>query len=89
MASSVSVADALWQRLSSPVVILPIVVLLAWNAYRAFTARAPVPSDLPWVGKDSEGPIAEIAASFKSFNHARDWLKEGYEKVESTSTREE
>ena len=67
---------------TTSIVLSTLTMLLVWNAYRAFTAKSPVPPGLPWVGKDADGgSVAEFLATFKSFNNCKAWLNEGYEKV--------
>ncbi|THW20253.1 putative P450 monooxygenase [Aureobasidium pullulans] len=48
-------------------------------AARLRNSKTTVPKTLPWVGK-STGPLAEIRASYASFNNVRQWLAEGYAK---------
>jgi len=45
------------------------------------TYKPEFPPNVPWVGKDSSKFFAESRAMISSFNNARRWLAEGYEKA--------
>jgi hypothetical protein len=73
--------DALLDRVSAPAVIASLALFLFYALYASITSKSEVPSDLPWIGKDSSKLFAETRASFSSFGNVRKWLGEGYEKV--------
>ena len=82
--------EELIARLANPSVAGPLVLFIFYILYTQFTSKSTLPSDLPWIGKDSSKLFAETRASLRSFNNVRQWLGEGYEKVgaeESTRLR--
>jgi cytochrome P450 len=72
--------DVLAERLSNPLVFVPLVLVVASVIYSHLTAEEEIPHTLPWIGKESNKLFAETRAHFASFTKVRQWLTEGYEK---------
>lgn len=75
--------DALLEHLWDPVVAVPLALLVIYFIYGHLTAVPPVPTGLPWIGRDPSKLFSESRASLASFNNIRQWLNEGYEKIHS------
>ena len=75
--------EALLQRLSSPAVSIPILILLTYSLYHRLNAVSKVPEGVPWVGKDPSKLFADTRAFLASFNAVKGWLAVGYAKVPS------
>ena len=73
--------DALIQRLPSPLIAIPLLVLIASSLYNRLTALSKVPEGVPWVGKDPSKFFAGTRAFLASFTGVREWLASGYDKV--------
>ena len=72
--------DALIERLSKPLVFVPLLLVVISILYSQLTAKKEVPPELPWVGKESNKLFAGTRAHFLSFIKAQQWLTEGYER---------
>jgi len=70
--------------LTRPAVAVPLVIVLLYKAYAQLTAISPVPTDLPWIGRDFGKIFSETRAHLSSFNNVREWLAEGYGQVRSS-----
>ena len=73
--------DALLERLSNPIVLLPIAVLILYIIYNRLNAKSRVPAGLPWIGRDASKLFSESRAALSSFRNVRQWLNQGYERV--------
>src|SRR6266498_1302995 len=73
--------EALSERLTNPAIAAPLIFFICYVIYSKATSKSPVPSDLPWIGRDSSKLFSETRAAFNSFSNFRKWLAEGYEKV--------
>lgn len=73
--------DALVQRLPSPAVALPILLLVVYSLYIRLTAVSNIPAGLPWIGKDPSKVLADTRANLASLSSVREWLEVGYSKV--------
>lgn len=67
--------------LNTPVVWAGVGVFVLLYIWKTITAKANVPQNLPWVGKEGDGSFSEVKASFASFSKVREWLAEGYNQV--------
>lgn len=73
-------------RLSSPLVWMPLLSIVISIIYYRITAKAPLPKSLPWIGEDSSKMFAGTRARLMSFNNVRQLLNEGYNKVRDNAT---
>lgn len=73
--------DAIVRSLMNPAIFLPLFFVTVSTVYTSLTARAPLPTCIPWIGKDSNRLFAETRAHLSSFTQVKQWLQEGYEKV--------
>lgn len=73
--------EALIQRLSSPAIIFSILPLILYLLYKRPNASSNIPTNLPWISKDSSKVSAEISANLASLSSVKDWLELGYNKV--------
>jgi leucyl aminopeptidase (aminopeptidase T) len=65
-----------------PVLALAVVSLLILVVAKAASSNQEYPS-LPWVGKDDSKSFAATRATLSSISNVKNWLAEGYQKVES------
>ena len=73
--------DAFTQRLSSPAVVFPVLLLVVYSVYNRLTAVSNIPAGLPWIGKDSSKWFANTRVNLASFTRCREYLEAGYKKV--------
>ena len=76
-----TIMEALIQRLSSPAIAVPVLLLLFYYLYKRLTSVSNIPADLPCISKDPSKVSADIRATLASFSSAKDWLELGYNKV--------
>ena len=69
------------QRLSSPVVAFPILLLVIYSVYKRLTAVSNIPAGLPWTGKDTNKWFANTRANLGSFTRCSEYLEAGYNQV--------
>ena len=69
------------ERLIALFIVGPLFLLISHILYAQLTYKTEIPSNLPWVGKNSSKLFAERRAAIQSFANTRKWLAEGYEKV--------
>lgn len=72
--------EALIERLSNPLVFVPLLFILVSILHSYLTGEKEVPPSLPWIGKESNKLFAETRAHLASFTKVRQWLTEGYER---------
>ena len=73
--------EAFIQRLSSPAVAVPVLLLVIYSVYNRLTAVSNFPAGLPWTGRDSSKWFANTRASLGSFTSCREYLEAGYKQV--------
>jgi hypothetical protein len=56
-------------------------VFISYMLYSRLTYKPEIPSNLPWIGRESSKHFAEMRATFSSIGNTRKWLAEGYKKV--------
>ena len=73
--------DGFVQRLSTPTVAIPLLLLVIFFVYNRLTNVSNVPGGVPWIGKDTSKMFASTRASIAGFKNVRKWLEVGYHKV--------
>ena len=73
--------DGFLQRLSTPAVAIPFLLLVIFSVYNRLTDVSNIPGGVPWIGKDTSKMFASTRASIAGFNSVRKWLEVGYDKV--------
>lgn len=74
--------EALIQRLSSPAIVFPVLLLLIFYLlYKRLTASSNIPADLPCISKDPSEVSPDIRAKLASMSNVEDWLELGYNTV--------
>ena len=73
--------ETLLQRLSSPTIAIPILLLIVYYLYNRLSAASDLPADLPCISKDPSKVSADIRPNLASFSSAKEWLELGYNKV--------
>lgn len=64
-----------------PILAFAVVSVLLLAVATAASSSQEYPS-LPWIGKDDSKSFAVTRATFSSINNVKNWLAEGYQKVE-------
>jgi hypothetical protein len=59
----------------------PLFFFIFYIAYGQLTYKPQIPSNIPWIGKDSSKLFAETRAMIPIFGNVRKWLAEGYKKA--------
>ena len=72
---------------TKPLLFLALGFSLCLLILRSVTKKAKVPQSLPWMGRPTSGLFREVRASLSSFSNYREWLAEGYAKVENLIAR--
>ena len=73
--------DGFLQRLSTPAVAIPSLLLLIFSVYNRLANVSNIPRGVPWIGKDTSKMFAGIRASIAGFTNVGKWLEVGYDKV--------
>jgi len=64
-----------------PILAFVVISVIVLTVAKAASTRQEYPS-LPWIGKDDSKSFASIRATLSSISNVKNWLAEGYQKVE-------